>query len=89
MVFDEYKFVSKQEIYDLGCEGLINTKMLKEHMHGYLMHLKLFNKLKSKMEGISYLEQRQQRIEKEAEKDLPKRVQEKKEAVEKDNRFFG
>ena len=29
MVYDEYKFVSHQEIEDLGCENLIGTKMLK------------------------------------------------------------
>ena len=29
MVYDDYKFVSKQEVYELGCENLINTKMLK------------------------------------------------------------
>lgn len=29
MVYDEYKFVTKQEVFELGCTNLIGTKMLK------------------------------------------------------------
>jgi ribosome biogenesis protein ENP2 len=54
MVYDEYKFVTKQEIFELGCTNLIGTKMLKEYMHGYLMHLKLYNKFQDKLQMINY-----------------------------------
>lgn len=37
--------------------------MLKEYMHGYLMHLKLYNKLKDKIEQANILERRKKRVE--------------------------
>ncbi len=68
VVYDEYKFVSKQEVYELGCENLINTKMLKEYMHGYLMHLRLYNKLKAKVDAVDY----QSKLQAQVDKDLNK-----------------
>jgi ribosome biogenesis protein ENP2 len=58
----------------LGCENLINTKMLKEHMHGYLMHEKLFNKLKDKLESANITERRKKRVEEMVNKELPKQI---------------
>lgn len=75
MVYDEYKFVSKQEVYELGCENLINTKMLKEYMHGYLMHLRLYNKLKAKVDAVDYQSKVQTQVEKDLNKSLPTRVE--------------
>ena len=58
MVYDEYKFVSKQEVQELGCENLINTRMLREHMHGYLMHEKLYNKFRDQIENADIAQRR-------------------------------
>lgn len=58
----------------MGCENLINTKMLKEHMHGYLMHEKLFNKLKDKLESANITERRKKRVEEMVNKELPKQI---------------
>jgi ribosome biogenesis protein ENP2 len=85
VVYDEYKFVSKQEVFELGCENLVNTKMLKEYMHGYLMHLKLFNKLKDKLHNADLLEKRKRKIDELVNQDLPKKI-EVKESVQ-DSRF--
>ena len=64
MIYDEYKFVSKQEVEDLGCENLINTRMLKEHMHGFLMHDKLYNKLKDKIESANITDMLKSKVDK-------------------------
>lgn len=87
MVYDEYKFVSKQEVYELGCENLINTKMLKEYMHGYLMHLRLYNKLRAKVDAVDYQSKIQVQVDKDLNKTLPIRVEKVIEPVKEDNRF--
>ena len=74
VVYDEYKFVSKQEVAELGCENLINTKMLKEYMHGYLMHLRLYNKLKDKLEQANIVERRKKKVEELVNQEMPKKI---------------
>lgn len=54
-------------------------------MHGYLMHVKLYNKVQSKLEMINYKEGREKRVTKAAEEEIPKAVEEKE--VEMDERF--
>lgn len=44
-VYDEFKFVSHDELERLDALHLLDTKMVKQYMHGYLMHLKLYQKL--------------------------------------------
>ena len=68
IVYDEYKFVSKNEVSELGCSNLIGTKFLKEYLHGYLMHLKLYSKLKDKIDLINYKSERDRKVESEVMK---------------------
>ncbi len=49
--------------------------MLKEYMHGYLMHLRLYNKLKSKVDAVDYQSKVQAQVEKDLTKALPTRVE--------------
>jgi hypothetical protein len=37
--------------------------MLKEYLHGYLMHLRLYNKLKDKLEAADIQEKRKKKID--------------------------
>jgi hypothetical protein len=43
-------------------------------MHGYLMHLRLYSKLKDKLDAINIQEKRKKIVEDEVVKDLPKRI---------------
>ena len=47
-VYDEFKFLSYDDLEALNCSNLIGTKMVKSHLHGFLMHNKLYEKLKAK-----------------------------------------
>ena len=84
-VYDDYKFVTKQEVFELGCSNLVNTRLLKEYMHGYLMHIKLYNKVQHKLENINYAEQKQKAIKDKVESEAPRRIEEKEEV--EDERF--
>lgn len=34
VVYDDYKFVTKQELIDIGLDHLIGSKLLRAYMHG-------------------------------------------------------
>jgi len=46
------------DLEQLGASNLIGGKMLKNYMHGYLMHLKLYNKLKMVSDPFKHQEYR-------------------------------
>jgi hypothetical protein len=48
--------------------------MLKEYMHGYLMHLRLYNKLKAKVDAVDYQSKLQAQLDKDLSKTLPTKV---------------
>eukprot|EP00088_Acartia_fossae_P005215 TRINITY_DN1228_c0_g1_i2.p1 TRINITY_DN1228_c0_g1~~TRINITY_DN1228_c0_g1_i2.p1 ORF type:complete len:712 (-),score=222.82 TRINITY_DN1228_c0_g1_i2:67-2202(-) len=43
-VYDDYKFVTKQELYELGLDHLIGSALLRAHMHGFYMDVRLYRK---------------------------------------------
>jgi len=53
-VYDEFKLLNYEDLETLKATNLLGTPMLKPHLHGYLMHMKLYNKLKAKTEVFNY-----------------------------------
>jgi hypothetical protein len=49
--------------------------MLKEYMHGYLMHLRLYNKLKAKVDAVDYQNKIQAQVDKNLIKSIPTRIE--------------
>lgn len=45
-IYDDYKFVTKQELAELGLEHLEGTNLLRAYMHGYCLCIQFFFKLK-------------------------------------------
>ena len=46
-VYDDYKFVTRQQLEDLGREDLIGSPLLRAYMHGYFIDVRLYRKLQS------------------------------------------
>ena len=46
-IYDDYKFVSKDQLYDLGLDHLIGSPLLRAYMHGYFMDVRLYRKAMS------------------------------------------
>ena len=44
-LYDDFKFVTATDLEKLNATHLIGSKMLKDHMHGYFMELKAYQKL--------------------------------------------
>jgi ribosome biogenesis protein ENP2 len=44
-VYDDYKFVTKKDLTNLGLDHLIGTNVLKAYMHGFFIDLRLYEKV--------------------------------------------
>ncbi|CAH8645187.1 unnamed protein product [Heterobilharzia americana] len=51
-MYDGYKFITRQQLADLGMSELIGTQFLRAYMHGYFISARLYNKIQDHL-GIS------------------------------------
>ena len=67
-LYEDYKFVTLNELDEIGGKNLIGTKMLKPYMHGYFIDWRLYKKLKQLTEPFDYnkylSDKREQKLEK-------------------------
>lgn len=85
IVYDDYKFVTKQELENLGLEHLVGTNLLRAYMHGYFIDVRLYRKAKSVADPFEFETYRKRKIRETIEKDRINRVQVKKlPAINKD-----
>lgn len=73
-VYDDYKFITKQELESLGMEHLIGTNLLRAYMHGYFIDVRLYRKAKSVAEPFAFDEYRKKKIRENIEKERENRV---------------
>ncbi|KAL4470292.1 hypothetical protein ABPG74_011903 [Tetrahymena malaccensis] len=74
LVYDEFKFLSYEDLETLKATNLLGTPMLKPHLHGYLMHMKLYNKLKTKADVFNFQEYKQKEVAKKLEESNKSRL---------------
>ncbi|KAK7099871.1 nucleolar protein 10-like [Littorina saxatilis] len=63
-VYDDYKFVTRRELEELGMEQFIGSNLLRAYMHGFFVDIRLFRKFKSIAEPFSYEQYRKDQIRK-------------------------
>ena len=73
-VYDDYKFVTKQELESIGLGNLIGTNVLRAYMHGYFMDIRLYKKAKLINEPFNFEEFKQRKIKENIEKERENRV---------------
>lgn len=73
-VYEDYKFVTRQELEELGATGLIGTPMLRGYMHGFFMEMKLYNKLRAVSKPFEYEEYRKKKIQERIEAKRASRI---------------
>uniref|UniRef100_A0A2M4ALI9 Nucleolar protein 10 n=1 Tax=Anopheles triannulatus TaxID=58253 RepID=A0A2M4ALI9_9DIPT len=74
-LYDDYKFVTKQELADLNLEHLEGTKMLRAYMHGFFIDIRLYKQAKSVSETFAFDGFRKEKIRKQIEATRPARIQ--------------
>lgn len=82
-VFDDYQFVTTEQLEQLGASQLVGTKFLQPYMHGYFMDHRLHGRLKAALEPFAFEEYRKERIRQklEAKRSMRVRVKPNKVAV--------
>jgi len=73
-VYDEYKFVTKEDLEALNATHMIGTKLLKQYLHGFLIRNKLYNKLKDANDPFAYERYRKEKITKKLEDQRKNRI---------------
>ncbi|KAF9239282.1 WD40-repeat-containing domain protein [Melanogaster broomeanus] len=58
-VYEDYKFVERNELRTLGLDHLIGTPALKPYMHGYFISLKLYDTARVIANPFAYAEHRE------------------------------
>ncbi|GAA5846953.1 hypothetical protein JCM5353_002543 [Sporobolomyces roseus] len=62
LLYDDYKFVDRQELEDLNLTHLVGSDTLKPYMHGYFIDLRLYTKAKAIANPFAYAEHRDKLI---------------------------
>jgi ribosome biogenesis protein ENP2 len=73
-VYEDYKFITQQEVDELGASGLIGTPMLRSYMHGYFIDMKLYSKLRAVSKPFEYEEHRKRKIREKIEENRKSRI---------------
>ncbi|XP_043533823.1 nucleolar protein 10 [Chiloscyllium plagiosum] len=77
-VYDDYKFVTKKDLENLGLAHLIGSPLLRAYMHGFFMDIRLYHKVKAMTNPFAYEEYRKEKIRQKIEETRAQRVQVKK-----------
>ncbi|XP_011363426.1 nucleolar protein 10 isoform X2 [Pteropus vampyrus] len=77
-VYDDYKFVTKKDLENLGLTHLIGSPFLRAYMHGFFMDIRLYHKVKLMVNPFAYEEYRKDRIRQKIAETRAQRVQLKK-----------
>ena len=74
-IYDDYKFVTKQELVELGLDHLEGTNLLKAYMHGYFVDMRLYQKALSTVNPFTFEKYRKEKVAKKIEESRPARLQ--------------
>ena len=78
LVYDDYKFVTKQELESFGLSNLIGSNMLRAYMHGYFMDMRLYHQVKSLVDPFAYDKYRKEKIKSKIDEERSQRIKVKK-----------
>lgn len=68
VVYENYQFVTRNELESIGLEQLIGSDLLRPYMHGFFIDLKLYRKAKDVANPQAYEEYRKQKLQEKLEK---------------------
>ena len=73
-VYDDYKFITREELDKLGMTHFIGTNLLRAYMHGFFIDSKLYQKAKAVTDPFSYDKYRKDKIREKIEAQRAKRI---------------
>jgi len=82
-IYENYKFVSRDEVEELGISNLIGTLMLRGYMHGFFMDINLYNRVKAVANPFAYEDYRKKKLKERLEAKRSSRIAPKKDISKK------
>lgn len=73
-IYEDYKFLTQEELERLNLTNLIGTNLLRAYMHGYFVNYRLYKKAKSIADPMSYDVYLEQRKKEELEKTFANQI---------------
>lgn len=80
-VYEDYKFVDRNELATLGLDHLVGTPALKPYMHGYFLSLKLYDTARAIANPFAYAEHRERVLREKMDKLVESRIRAPKNAA--------
>ncbi len=71
-IYNEYKFLTREEVDAISASNLIGTKFLQSYMNGFIMKAKLYNKMKDQSQPFDYQAYKEDMIKTKLNKELLK-----------------
>ncbi|KAM0791507.1 hypothetical protein ACM66B_005959 [Microbotryomycetes sp. NB124-2] len=81
LLYDDYKFVDRQELAALNLDHLIGSNQLKPYMHGFFVDLRLYTKARAIANPFAYAEHREKLIRERLEQEQESRIRGAKKAA--------
>ncbi|KAL7486540.1 hypothetical protein ACHAW6_012147 [Cyclotella cf. meneghiniana] len=73
-IYEDYKFLTRTEIDQLGIQNLVGTPLLRGYMHGFFIHVGLYNRIRAVAKPFEYSEYRTQKIKQRMEEKRASRI---------------
>mmetsp|Transcript_14581 Transcript_14581/g.35573 ORF Transcript_14581/g.35573 Transcript_14581/m.35573 type:complete len:678 (+) Transcript_14581:219-2252(+) len=73
-VYEDYKFVTRDQLEEWGVSGLVGTEALRAYMHGFFIDLKLYRKIQSVADPYSYERFYEEKLKKKIEETRQSRI---------------
>eukprot|EP00249_Psilotum_nudum_P016209 c25719_g1_i1 orf=861-2126(+) len=73
-IYEDFKFVTKEDLEKLNLTNLIGTNLLHAYMHGFFMDHRLYSKAKSMADPFAYEAYRQRRIQEKLDAERAARI---------------
>ncbi|CAI7855413.1 unnamed protein product [Closterium sp. NIES-53] len=73
-MYDDYKFVTREELNALRLTELLGTNLLRPFMHGFFLHSRLYHKAKSIADPFAWDTYRQQKVKEKIEAQRGSRI---------------
>jgi len=86
VIYDDYKFVTRKELEELGLEGMVGSPYLRAYMHGFFMDVRLYRKVRAVANPQSYKEYVKERVQKKREERQASRISKPKKSTSRLNK---
>ncbi len=77
-VYEDFKFLTKLDVEELGATSLVGTEHLRAYMHGYFMEMKMYQSLRAVARPFEYQEHLKKRVKEKLEAKRQSRIIPKK-----------